>query len=39
MIMGETGITDYEAAKALLLKYGQVRAAVTAYRNDLTAQG
>lgn len=28
MIMEETGITDYEYAKSLLLKYGQVRAAV-----------
>ena len=32
MIMLETGITDYEKAKALLLKHGQVRAAVTAYK-------
>ena len=39
MIMSETGITDYDKAKDLLLKYGQVRAAVTAYRNDLTQQG
>jgi len=31
MIMGETDITDYEFAKSLLLKYGQVRAAVDAY--------
>ena len=31
MIMGETGITDYEFAKSLLLKHGQVRAAVDAY--------
>ncbi len=31
MIMGETDITDYETARALLLKYGQVRAAVDAY--------
>ena len=28
MIMAETGMEDYEAAKALLLKYGTVRAAV-----------
>ncbi len=39
MIMSETGITDYETAKGLLLKYGQVRAAVTAYKNDLLQQG
>ena len=32
MIMEETGIEDYEYAKGLLLKYGKVRAAVTAYR-------
>ncbi len=31
MIMEETGITEYEQAKALLLRYGQVRAAVDAY--------
>lgn len=31
MIMGETDIADYETARALLLKYGQVRAAVDAY--------
>ena len=31
MIMEGTGITDYEKAKGLLLKYGQVRAAVDAY--------
>ena len=31
MIMGETGITDYELAKRLLLKYGSVRKAVDAY--------
>ena len=30
---------DYEKAKALRLKYGQVRAAVTAYKNDLLQQG
>ena len=28
MILTETGMTDYEAAKALLLRYGTVRAAV-----------
>ena len=37
MIMLETGITDYEKAKALLLKYGQVRAAVTAYKEGSDA--
>ena len=26
MIMAETGMTDYEKARALLLKYGSVRA-------------
>ena len=31
MIMEKTGITDYEKAKAMLLEYGQVRAAVDAY--------
>ena len=31
MIMEKTGIADYEKAKALLLRYGQVRAAVEAY--------
>ncbi len=31
MIMEETGITDYEQARELLLRYGQVRAAVDAY--------
>ena len=31
MIMEGTGITDYEEAKRMLLKYGQVRAAVDAY--------
>ena len=30
MIMEETGTTDYEAAKELLLRYGNVRAAITA---------
>ena len=33
MIMEGTGIKDYEKAKALLLKYGQVRAAIDAYLN------
>jgi len=28
MSLAETGMTDYEAAKALLLRYGTVRAAV-----------
>lgn len=31
MIMGETGIEDYDLAKRLLLKYGFVRKAVDAY--------
>lgn len=31
MIMGETGIEDYNLAKRLLLKYGSVRKAVDAY--------
>lgn len=31
MIMGETGIEDYDIAKRLLLKYGSVRKAVDAY--------
>lgn len=31
MIMGETGIEDYDLAKKLLLKYGSVRKAVDAY--------
>lgn len=30
MIMEETGTTDYEAAKELLLRYGNVRAAISA---------
>lgn len=33
MIMEEAGITDYDQAKDLLLKYGQVRAAVDAYKS------
>lgn len=32
MIMDETGIEDYEEAKGMLLKYGNVRDAVDAYR-------
>ena len=28
MIMEDTGLTDYEKARALLLEYGSVRAAV-----------
>lgn len=31
MIMGETGIEDYDLARRLLLKYGSVRKAVDAY--------
>jgi N-acetylmuramic acid 6-phosphate etherase len=34
MIMEETGITDYDKAREMLLKYGKVRAAVEAYRSD-----
>jgi len=34
MIMEETGITDYEFARKLLLEYGQVRAAVDAYSSQ-----
>ena len=37
MIMLETGITDYEKAKSLLLEYGQVRAAVAAYKEGKDA--
>lgn len=33
MIMEDTGITDYDKARALLLRYGQVRAAIDAYLN------
>jgi len=33
MIMDETGIEDYGFARKLLLEYGQVRAAVTAYQS------
>jgi hypothetical protein len=32
--MEKTGITDYDRAKALLLKYGQVRKAVAAYERN-----
>lgn len=34
MIMTETGIEDYEQAKALLLQFGNVRAAVEHYQNN-----
>lgn len=34
MIMDETGITDYEYAKFLLLKHGSVRHAVDAYQSQ-----
>jgi N-acetylmuramic acid 6-phosphate etherase len=34
MIMEKTNITDYDTAKALLLKHGQVRKAVTAYERN-----
>lgn len=34
MIMDETGITDYEMARELLLAHGHVREAVEAYRSD-----
>ena len=33
MIMEETGITDYDYAKSLLLRFGNVRTAVEAYQN------
>lgn len=33
MIMGETGLEDYETARALLLEHGSVRQAVLAYNN------
>jgi len=36
MIMEQTGIEDYDYARKLLLEYGQVRAAVQAYRTDDT---
>jgi N-acetylmuramic acid 6-phosphate etherase len=32
MIMDATGMTDYEEAKALLLRYGHVREAVEAFK-------
>ena len=34
MIMESTGIEDYEYAKSLLLKHGQVRAAVDEYNAE-----
>lgn len=34
MIMEKTGITDYDTAKALLLKYGHVRKALAAYETN-----
>jgi N-acetylmuramic acid 6-phosphate etherase len=33
MIMEQAGITDYEYAKSLLLKYGQIREAVEHYNS------
>lgn len=33
MIMEETGITDYDYAKSLLLRFGNVRTAVKSYQN------
>ena len=33
MIMEETGITDYDYAKSLLLRFGNVRTAVQSYQN------
>lgn len=33
MIMEEAGISDYDKARELLMKYGQVRAAVDAYKS------
>ena len=33
MIMEETGITDYDYAKSLLLRFGNVRTAVETYQN------
>ncbi len=36
MIMEATGIEDYEFAKSLLLKHGQVRSAVAAYQNSVS---
>jgi N-acetylmuramic acid 6-phosphate etherase len=35
MIMDETGITDYEKAKSMLLEHGSVRAAVDFYKSHL----
>ena len=34
MVMEGTGLTDYDTARALLLQYGQVRAAIQAYKNQ-----
>lgn len=34
MIMEETGLTDYEKARELLLSYGSVRAGVAAYKSQ-----
>lgn len=34
MIMEGTGMTDYDAARDLLLRYGQVRAAIEAYNKE-----
>ena len=35
MIMEETGLTDYDLARKLLLEHGHVREAVEAYRMSL----
>ncbi len=35
MIMEATGIEDYDKARGLLLKYGQVRSAVEAWKKDV----
>lgn len=35
MIMDETGITDYDFARGLLLKYGHVREAVNEYKSNV----
>ena len=34
MIMDESGITDYEKARELLLKYGSVRAALESLNEE-----
>jgi N-acetylmuramic acid 6-phosphate etherase len=34
MIMEETGISDYETARSLLLEHGHVRSAVEAYKSS-----